>query len=187
MVLDLPEVWMKAVVSKADLVNVIGKIQSIVPSKPAIPILINVLIETLDDQLIVSATDLSVSMRCFVEAKVVEEGAIALPARRFFQLVRELTTPQIKISAQTNEIAEITTGTSVFKIHGMNKTEFPRLPNLTEAPEISLSKATLKEMLSKTAFAAAREDSRFTLNGIQLQIAHQKATFIGTDGKRLSK
>jgi DNA polymerase-3 subunit beta len=97
---------MKAVISKIDLVNLIGKIQSIVPSKPAIPILANVLIEAVDDQLIVSGTDLTVSMRCYVEAKVVEEGSIALPARRFFQLVRELTSPQVKISAQTNEIAE---------------------------------------------------------------------------------
>ncbi|MBU6446422.1 MAG: DNA polymerase III subunit beta, partial [Verrucomicrobia bacterium] len=125
---------MKAVISKIDLVNLIGKIQSIVAAKPAIPILANVLIEAIDDQLIVSATDLTVSMRVYVEAKVIEEGAIALPARRFFQLVRELTSPQVKISAQTNEIAEITTGTSVFKINGMNKAEFPSLPDLSGAP-----------------------------------------------------
>lgn len=178
---------MKAVISKSDLVNIIGKIQTIVASKPSIPILANVLIEAIDDQLIVSATDLTVSMRCYAEAKVVEEGSIALPARRFFQLVRELTSPQVKISAQTNEIAEITTGTSVFRINGMNKAEFPQLPDLTGAPEFSLSQSVLKEMLSKTAFSAAREDSRYTLNGVQLQIANQKATFIGTDGKRLAK
>lgn len=178
---------MKVVIAKVDLVNIIGKIQNIVSSKPPSPILANILLEAIDDQLIVSATDLTVSMRCYVDAKVIEEGAIALPARRFFQLIRELTAPQIKISAQTHEAAEITTGTSVFKINGMNKSEFPHLPDLSGSPEISLSKATLKEMLFKTAFAAAREDSRFTLNGVQLQVAQQKATFIGTDGKRLSK
>lgn len=187
MFIGLPEVFMKAVVSKVDLVNIIGKIQSVVAAKPSIPILANVLLEAIDDQLIVSATDLTVSMRCYIEAKVIEEGSIALPARRFFQLVRELTAPQIKISAQTNEIAEITTGTSVFKINGMNKSEFPHLPDLTGSPEFSLSHATLKDLLSKTAFSAAREDSRYTLNGVQLQIAAQKATFIGTDGKRLAK
>ena len=178
---------MKAVVSKLDLVSLIGKIQSIIASKPAIPILSNVLIEAVDDQLIVSATDLTVSMRCFVESKVVEEGSIALPARRFFQLVRELTSPQIKISAQTVEIAEITTGTSVFKIHGMNKAEFPALPDLTGAPEVTLPNSVLKQMLSKTVFSAAREDSRYMLNGVLVRIAEQKATFIGTDGKRLAK
>jgi DNA polymerase-3 subunit beta len=178
---------MKAVIAKSDLVNLIGKIQSVVSAKPSIPILANVLIEAIDDQIIVSGTDLTVSMRCYMDAKVIEEGSIALPARRFFQLVRELTAPQVKISAQTNEIAEITTGSSVFKINGMNKAEFPSMPDLRGSPEIAFTSSQLKEILSKTVFAAARDDSRYTLNGIQLQVNSQQTTFIGTDGKRLAK
>jgi DNA polymerase III subunit beta len=178
---------MKAVISKIDLVNLIGKIQSIVAAKPAIPILANVLLEAVDDQLIVSATDLTVSMRCHVEAKVIEDGAIALPARRFLQLIRELTAPQVKISVQSGEIAEITTGTSVFKINGMSKAEFPALPDLTGSLEVAIPSNSFKEMLTKTAFSAAREDSRYMLNGVQVKIANNQATFIGTDGKRLAK
>jgi DNA polymerase III subunit beta len=178
---------MKAVIAKNDLVNLIGKIQNVVSTKPAIPILANILIEALDDQIVVSGTDLTVSMRCFMDATVIEEGSIALPARRFFQLVRELTSPQVKISTQINEIAEITTGTSVFKVNGMNKAEFPALPDLKGSPEATFTCANLREMLSKTAFAAAREDSRYMLNGVQLQIGAQMATFIGTDGKRLAR
>jgi DNA polymerase III subunit beta len=177
---------MKAVISKVDLVNLIGKLQSVVASKPAIPILANVLLEAADDQLTVSATDLTVSMRMAVEAKVVEEGAIALPARRFFQLVREITSPQVKISA-SGEVAEITTGTSVFKINGMSKAEFPQLPDMSGSLALELSAHMVKEALSRTVFAAAREDSRYMLNGIRLQIQNGRATFIGTDGKRLAK
>lgn len=178
---------MKAVVSKLDLVTLIGKIQSVIASKPAIPILVNVLIEAVDDQLIISATDLLVSIRCFIEAKVIEEGAIALPARRFFQLVREITSPQIKISAASAEMAEITTGSSVFKINGMNRSEFPPFPDLSGALRVQLPNATLKSMLSKTVFSAAKEDSRYMLNGVRVRIGGQTATFIGTDGKRLAK
>ncbi len=178
---------MKAVISKSDLVTMIGRIQSIVASKPAIPILANILIEAMDDQVIISATDLMVSMRCFMEAKVIEEGAISLPGKKLFQLIRELTSPQIKISASTSEIAEITTGSSVFKINGMNKAEFPALPDLNNLPEITLPSSALKEMLSKTAFSAAKEDSRYMLNGVQFTIVDQKISFIGTDGKRLAK
>src|SRR5262245_27203930 len=133
---------MKVVIPRIDLVNVISKIQNVVSTKPAVPILANVLLEAMDDQLIASATDLTVSMSSFRAAKVIEEGSIALPAGRFFQLIRELTAPQVKICTQTNEAAEITTGTSVFKINGMNKSEFPHLPDLVGSPEIALSKAS---------------------------------------------
>ena len=178
---------MKVVIARTDLAEIIGKIQSIVPSRPSSPILANVLLEAVDDQLIVTATDLSVSLRLFTSATIVEEGSIALPARRFFQLVRELTAPQVKISAVSGESAEITTGTSIFKIHGMNKTEFPQIPDLSGSPEFIIPQNQLKTMLTKTAFCAAREDSRYTLNGVQLQIKNGQAIFIGTDGKRLAK
>lgn len=178
---------MKAVVSKSDLVSMIGKIQGIISSKPSMPILANILIEAIDDQVIISATDLSVSMKCYIEAKVIEEGAISLPGKKFFHLIREMTAPLVKISATSSEIAEITTGTSVFKINGMSKSEFPSLPDLADSPTISISSSTFKEMLSKTAFSAAREDSRYMLGGVQVTISNQKVSFIGTDGKRLAK
>ncbi len=178
---------MNVVISRVELVSLIGKIQSIVASKPAIPILANILIEAQDDQLIVSATDLTVSMRSYAEAKVIEEGAIALPARKFFQLIRELTSPQIKITSHNNEKAEITAGTSLFKINGMHDSEFPSLPDLSTAAHFTLDAQSLKQMLQRTSFCATKEDSRYVLNGILLAIKNQEVVFIGTDGKRLAK
>lgn len=178
---------MKIVIARSDLLNIIGKIQGIIPSKPSSPILSTVLLEASNGQITVTGTDLSVSIRGSAPATVVEEGAIALPARRFFQLIREITSPQVKINAPTSEMAEITTGTSLFKIHGMDKVEFPHLPDLSGSTRIAFPQGSLKKLLSKTAFAAAREDSRYTLNGVQLQLSDGQATFIGTDGKRLAK
>lgn len=178
---------MKLILSKNELLSLIGKIQSIVSSKPAIPILANVLIEAANDQLIISATDLTVSMRAHTEAKVLEEGGITLPARKFFQLVRELTAPQVEIHCTSPEIAFINAGSSHFKIQGMHRTEFPTLPSLAEGTAISLPTATLKEMLSRSVFAAARDDTRQILNAIFFQYQGNQTTFIGTDGKRLAK
>lgn len=178
---------MKVVIAQSELTQLISRAQSIASVKPAIPILSTILLEAIDDQLIVSASDLTVSIRCHSSAKVIEEGSIALPARRFFQLIRELTASQIKITSQEDQIAHITAGSSTFKINGMHKSEFPELPNLNGSTQVSFSGAKLKEMLVKSAFSAARDDSRFVLNGVLLKIANNSATFIGTDGKRLAK
>jgi len=178
---------MKVIIPRVELVALIGKIQNIVSPKPAIPILANILIEAIDDQLLISATDLTVSMRAYADAKILEEGAVTLPARRFFQLIRELTAPQVEIHCSSPETALINAGSSHFKINGMHKNEFPVFPDLTDGVQFSVPGATLKEMLARTAFAAARDDSRQILNGILMQNIGQLATFIGTDGKRLAK
>ncbi|NGX44583.1 MAG: DNA polymerase III subunit beta [Candidatus Anoxychlamydiales bacterium] len=178
---------MKVVISKNELTQLIGKIQNIVANKPAIPVLSNVLVEARNGQLYLKATDLTTSMVCFSEAKVVEEGAIALPAKKFFHLIKELTSPQIKITCPSSDVAEITSVSSHFKINGMIKSEFPSLPDITKATQIPISSTTLKEMLYRTYFSAAREDSRFVLNGIYMKVDKKIASFISTDGKRLSK
>lgn len=178
---------MKLIIPRIELVALIGKIQSIVPSKPTIPILGNVLLEAVDDQLILSATDLTVSMRAFTEAKVQEEGAITLPAKKFFQLIRELTAPQVELHASSPETIHINAGSSHFKMSGMQKSEFPSLPDLSEGLPLTINNTILREMLSRSSFAAARDDSRQVLNGILLQNIHKMAIFVGTDGKRLAK
>jgi len=178
---------MKMIISRLELVALIGKIQNLIPLKPAIPILANVLIEAIDDQFIISATDLTVSMRAYIEAKVLEEGSITLPARRLFQLIRELTPSQVEIHMISPEIVTINAGSSHFKIQGMYKSEFPSFPDFSEGISFSISSTKLKELLSRSAFAAAHDDSRQELHGVLLHNTAQTATFIGTDGKRLAK
>lgn len=177
---------MNVVISREDLVSLLSKVLCIVPTKPAIPILSNILIETADDQIIFSTTDLTTSMQGFLEAKVINGGDIAISARKFFQLVKELTSPQIKISCEKN-IVTIISGSSCFKLNGMPKSEFPNILNLNGKPKFSMSSSKLKEMLSKTGFSAAKDDIRTELNGINLKIENQIATFFGTDGKKLAK
>jgi DNA polymerase-3 subunit beta len=178
---------MKFVISKQDLAQLAAKIQSIVPQKPAIPILSHLLVETVNNELILTATDLTVGMRCFTEAKIMEEGSATIPAKHFFQLIRELPNVGIEIATLSGGIAEIKAGPSTFKLHGLRKEDFPSLPNLQEAFSIKMSQKALKEALFQTAFAASREDTRYSLTGVFMQIADSTATFVGTDGKRLAK
>lgn len=178
---------MKFVISKEELLDLIGTIQNVVAQKATIPILSNVLVEAANDELIFTATDLTVGIRCFTDAKILKEGATTLPARRFFQLVRELPAVNIEITSNGQDIAQIVAGASRFKLHGMNRQEFPALPNLSGAAQFKIPQQLLKEMFFRTAFAVSREDNRYVLTGVLMRIANGTATFVGTDGKRLAK
>lgn len=178
---------MKFQINRFDFSELVSKIQNIVPAKPSIPILGTVLIEASHDQITLSATDLTVSIRVHGSAKISEEGSIALPARRLFQLVRELTNPEVEIETISAEVAIVHAGSSHFRIQGMNKAEFPTFSDLSQGIEISYKSEQLKEMLVRTSFAAARDDSRPALNGIYLQKSGMVTTFVGTDGKRLAR
>ncbi|MBF5050863.1 DNA polymerase III subunit beta [Candidatus Clavichlamydia salmonicola] len=178
---------MKFVVSRSELSNLIRKIQNVVPPNAPIPILSHVLIEAENDELVFTATDLTVGTKCSAKARTQEKGSLSIPSRRFFQLVRELTDPNIEISSYEGSMVEIVSGSSKFRLHSLKKEEFPDLPDLREAVKVTLSTEQLKETLSRTAFAVSKEDSRYVLTGVLLRIIDGKAIFVGTDGKRLAK
>ncbi len=178
---------MKFAVSRSLLADEISKIQGIIPTKPAINILSNILLEAKDNKLTLSATDLTVSMKTQMPATILEEGSIALPAKRFFQLIRELTTSEIEINSNESLIANVISGTSTFKFNGMSAEEFPAFPEVSSAEQFTMKSELLREMFGTTAFAVARDDNRQVLNGTLMQLDDKLATFIGTDGKRLAK
>ncbi|MGM0439676.1 MAG: DNA polymerase III subunit beta [Chlamydiota bacterium] len=178
---------MKFIISKNELSELIGHIQNVVAQKGSIPILSNFLIEAVGNEIVMTATDLTVGVRCRTEAKVIEEGATTLPAKRFFQLIRELTAPHIEFSCNANDVTQIIAGDSRFHINGMNKSEFPSLPNLSGATQFNIQGEQLKEALFRTAFAVSKEEHRHILTGVLMGIENGNISFVGTDGKRLAK
>lgn len=178
---------MKFVVAKQDLADVIAQLQNAVAARPALPLLANFLLEAGKDELIFTATDLTVGMRCYIPAKVLEEGATTLPAKRFFQLIREISAPQIEITTKNGEISEIRSGHSRFRLHGMSRSEFPQLPDFAGATQIKISQGQLRQLLHKTSFAVSREETRFALTGLLVQLSEGSITVVGTDGRRLAR
>jgi DNA polymerase-3 subunit beta len=178
---------MKFVIATQELNFLLSKCLNIIPIKPTAPILGNIQIEAVNDELIFTATDLMVGIRCFTDAKILAEGSTALPARRLAQLVKELTAVNVEIATNSNQVTEINANSSRFKLNGMSCEEFPSLPELEDSLQIKMLQADLKEVLYRTSFAVSREDSRYVLTGTSLSIANGKAIFVGTDGKRLAK
>lgn len=178
---------MHFVISKNELAQLITKIQNTIPQKPTVPILANVLVEAFDGEVVFTATDLTIGTRFCVPARVMQTGSTTLPGKRFFQLVRELTALNLEVRTNEQDISEITANSSRFKLNGMNKRDFPHLPDLSGAVKIKIPGDVLKGIISKVTFSAARDDSRHALNGVLLEIGDTEFSFVTTDGKRLSK
>lgn len=177
---------MKVIVSQSELASLSRKLQNIVPAKPSIPTLLNILIEAVNGELILSATDLSISIQTHIGAEILEEGSIALPAKKFIPLILELTSPLVEIQS-TGASATIKSGSSKFKMQGIAKEEYPEITDVAGTSKLSLPALALKELLAKTVFAAGKDETRPLLNSVLLECSDTSATFTGTDGKRLAK
>jgi DNA polymerase-3 subunit beta len=176
---------MEFTVSKADLVRELNLSQGVVEKKTTIPILSNVLVETADDRIVLTATDLELGIRCSCPARVQKSGAGTIPARRLLDYVRLLPDTDVSVKVQENHWATLLCGRSRTRIAGMSRDSFPELPQMPEVLA-RIPVKTLASMISKTIFAISAEESRFTLNGALLVLRTNGLVMVATDGHRLS-
>ncbi len=176
---------MELMVSKADLVRELNLSQGVVEKKTTIPILSNVLLETSEDRVVLTATDLELGIRCSCPARVKKEGAGTIPAKRLLDYVRLLPDGDIGIKILENQWASILCGRSRTRIAGMSRESFPELPRMPE-PMAEIPVGVLASLISRTIFAISAEESRFTLNGALMMLREKGLVLVATDGHRLA-
>jgi DNA polymerase-3 subunit beta len=158
-----------------------------VSTRSTLPVLANVLLTTDNNRLKLSATNLEISITCWIGAKVEEEGSITVPARTFNDLVSALPPETVEMMLDTQTMTLHLAGSrSEANIKGIDAQEFPLIPEPNMDNRLVLEAETLKQMINQVAFAAATDDARPTLTGVLTRFEENKITMAATDGFRLS-
>ncbi|MFQ5914982.1 MAG: DNA polymerase III subunit beta [Nitrospinota bacterium] len=178
---------MDVTIAKAELHKALSRAQGIAESRSsAMPILQHVLLEAEDDGIRVSATDLDISLRASYEARVKTPGRITVPARKVFDVVRELPEAEVHLEAEENNWVRLTCARSNFRFPGLEAEEFPAIPTLGEEPSYSLPGAELTWMIRKAQFAISTDETRTAINGIFFEAKGGTLNLVATDGHRLA-
>ena len=177
---------MEITVSKFELLRELTATQGVVERKTTIPILSNYLFEAAGDKLSLTATDLDLSLRTSCAAKVKKEGSCTIPARKLHDYVKLLPDADITIKLLENHWVSIRCGRSNTKMVGMARSNFPSLPAFPTAGVVKIPSGVLRQMIAKTTFAIASEESRYTLNGALMVLKPESITMVATDGHRLA-
>ncbi|HQB94164.1 MAG TPA: DNA polymerase III subunit beta [Candidatus Omnitrophota bacterium] len=179
---------MEIKVQKSDLVRKIALGVNIAGGKPStLPILNNLLLETRKEGGVkVVATDMEVGISATLPAEIAQNGSITVPARKFYDIVKELPEGEIDISVTKNNTVNIKCGKSYFKIMGLDKEDFPKLPAFSLDQAIEIEQSVLKECLTLTSFAISHDETRYVLNGVLVSFQEGGIRFVATDGRRLA-
>lgn len=172
--------------NKSRLGGAVSKIQSIVPPKSTLPILSNILFELEGDKLELKVTDLDVSMTSLVEVETLKKGSIAVPARVFSDIVRELPDYDLEISSTENRM-EIKCGAGVYKLSGFAAEDFPKLPAVHLGRQVKIDARALCRQARKVLFSISKDETRPALGGVLWQTGEDGLSLVATDGHRLAK
>jgi DNA polymerase III subunit beta len=182
---------MEFTIAREELLEGLYLTQGIVERRTTIPILANVLLESGGDGVVIAATDQEVGVRRRCEAKVKKKGALTTPARKLYEIVRECPEGPMSVRSLENNWIEVSSGSSRFKVVGLDAKEFPAMPKAPERAEggqgVRVPAALLREMIERTLFAVSSDETRMNLSGVFFErVEPGRLRLVATDGHRLS-
>ena len=159
-----------------------------VATKSTLPVLGNFLLEAADDVLTISATNLEFGISVAVPATVAQAGRTTLQARVLSDFVANLPAGDVELAEDSNPLQTLVrSGQSQAHLRGIDPDDFPRLISSVDGgQQLHIDPALLRESIAHVVFAAASDDSRPVLAGVQLDVRDGMLGLSAADGFRMS-
>jgi len=158
-----------------------------VAARTTLPITNNVLLATDQSRLKLVATNLEMAISCWIGAKVEEEGAITVPARLLTEFIASLPSDRVDISLPPQSRSlELKCARFEARISGVDAKDFPPIPKIDEGTTTRVEVGALRQGISQVVFAAATEESRPVLTGVNAEFNGDLLTLAAADGFRLA-
>ena len=178
---------MKANFNRSALAEALNLLTSVVPSRTPKPILRCVQITADEKEVRMCATDLEVGINYLIsEVQVDKPGEVIVPADRLAAIVRE-SVDEVLVLEAAEGACKITGADSHFTIYGHEPGQYPIVPDFEGAGDIKISLSNLQAGIEQCLFAAAKESSRYAINGVLWEIKDKKLMLVATDGRRLAR
>lgn len=177
---------MKCICHRAALHEALAAISSVVLTRTPKPILQCVRLSAEESHLTLTAYDQEVGLRYRLEqVEIKKPGETLVPCDRLVAIVRESQDETLAFET-SDDLLHIRGADSHFQIVGQNVREFPPVPDMEGDCDFKIQIGNLRDASEKTLFAAARENTRYAINGVLWQRKGKKLQFVATDGRRLA-
>lgn len=178
---------MKLRLNRAEFAEALSAISSVAAARSPKPILQCALLQVLKDHCHIMATDLEIGLRVVLEqVEVTEQGRVLVSAEKLAQIVRESDDELLELESDES-ICHVRGRGSHFQVYCQNADEFPPVVDRLEQAGFKMGAADLIRLSEWTAFAAARESTRYAINGVLWDLSGPRLMMVATDGRRLSR
>ena len=183
---------MKFKISRSNFFKTLSHLQGIVDKKNSLPILANILIEAKDNHLILSSTDMDISIIEKIGCDVFEDGSTTINSQILYDIVRKIDdNSEIEIISNNGKLLTLRSEGSRFSLACLPKEDFPIIEKNNSGKDIIVNSKILFKLIDKTKFAISNEETRYFLNGLYFNVTNEDdkniVTLVGTDGHRLAK
>jgi len=170
------------------LAEAFGMAQAIATTRSTRPVLQNLLISASKGGAVISATDMEIGLKWKIssdDCQVIADGAVLLPAATVAQITKSVEAPEVTLRTEEKGCI-VRAGRSTFSVMTENVEDFPEIPDAPAQAAVEVDSAKFADMTKKTILAAAKESTRYALNGVHVEIKDGSLEMVATDGRRMA-
>ena len=178
---------MRVVCGKEEFAEKLQVVGRGVSTRTTVQILGGIMLRSAGGRLHLSATDMEISIRDSLEARVEEEGAVVVPGRLLVDIVRLLPPGEVTLEHRADEgVARLACGSASYQLNTYGPEDFPRLPEIDPESAFTVDREAFLDTISRVGRSASRDESRPVLTGVLVRFEGEKLVMAATDSYRLS-
>ena len=177
---------MKISAAQGDILDSLSIVNRGLSSRSTLPILSSVLLSADGDTIILQSTDLEVSVRHSMKARVDEAGQAVIPGKLLGDIVRSLPEAAVTIEATSKDVATIVCEHASFTVKTLHAEDFPRFPEIDPEQTAELPADLFSSAVKQVARAASRDETRPVLTGVLIAVETGTLKMVATDSYRLA-
>jgi DNA polymerase III subunit beta len=178
---------LRITVSREELAGKLGVVARGVSTRTTVLVLGGIQLQAADGRLQLASTDMELSLRATLDARVEEEGTVVVPGRLLLDIARSLPETEVVLEHRPEEaVVVVTAGAATYRLHTYSAEDFPRLPDVESIPLHTVDGDALVETVGRVGRSASRDESRPVLTGILVRFEPGKIVMAATDSYRLA-
>lgn len=173
----------KITLTRKDLMDAVQKLQSVIPARPTLAILSNILFSIEGPTLTLTVTDVQMGVSVTLPVESTEKSQFTVLGKPFIDLVKTLSAEEVTLSLEGTELT-LRSGTVTVVMQTAQADEFPAFPTIS-GEDVAVTKLELDAVLQKVAPSVSPDSARPLLTGVLFD-PQSPPLAVATDGFRLS-
>lgn len=177
---------MKISLARGELLDALNVVSKGLSSRTTLPILSGILLSSSGEKIVLQSTDLEISVRHSVGARIDSEGQTVVPGKLLNDIVRNLPEAAVTLETEGRDKMTVSCGQAAFNLRVLSPEDFPRFPEVDPDRTITIPSSSMGEIVKQVSKAVSRDETRPVLTGVLVNVEGDRLRMVATDSYRLA-
>ena len=174
---------MELILNRDQAMKAVDVARNFAEGASGLKVLQGALLSAKDGHVRLTTTDLGLWCQVGIDAQTPEPGEVLVPVKGLATVLKNMPGSRVQLRSEGDDVVCVG-GSSEVRLKGTDVEEYP---SVDEPEGRWLSMPLSAALVDRVAYAVSKDETRYTLNGVLLEVVGRQLRMVATDGHRLAR